>query len=1042
LKFQGEEKMGDDGVRAATFVARLKHAANLEHHFEQLGRSIVRRPKTLIGLSLISTLILAGGWTRQFNESRPDKQWVPRDAVALTHKAFVERVWPGELSFSLWIAVPADAGANMLSAPVIKELWDIEERIKTIKVDGRKETLKYFGTVPVPAETLALVDGIWSYDEDSNVQRKCYKFGPTCGQTTLSRVFNNDDEVIGRLSDESALIALNAWEQQAFACPVSIAREDSPCIDPSAWVAGADDKDCQKYNTVDDAGRGRCAAALSSYCAEVCPSRTDPDCHDGGCGAVLQYDALAATVPGFVYPYAFMADFEGFKLKQVASSSARGPSTKRGKVTSADAVRGAFFLEFTPITVGGEQVDIVGDAWEREALCVLGIPAGDYTAADCPLPEHVRFTALFSRSFGDAFGAALSGDISKLIIAIIGIAAYLILMISPCDPVHSMIGISLTTIAIALLSFVCSTGLGSYAGIFTSQLSNLVPFLILGLGVDDAFVLIGEYNRATLAAPTSSAEDRVIAATKHGGVSIMITSLTDALAFLIGSSTLLPALESFCIYAGIAIIVCFVFQLTIFLPVLLLDAKRADAKRYDMLCCLTSKREHDFADPKGGCCVAACTGVKFPKNTLADVMARFARAIMSVPGKVVVLVAFGAIFSIGIVGASRIYADFRLEWFIPDGSYVNSFFDINDDYFAGGTPFTVYTTEGDYFAQQRNLQELSSYLNKTNYIDQDEDISDWSKAFFEYAKDTDKSWLDKSGRFEVEENYYRQLITWLQGAGVAYSSSVQWLDRKCDEGETWRACDEQRGIRATRISAVTNKAVTDVGRDRYATLIALRTDIAARMPGAFPYGSAFIFWEETGVIGPELVRNLGICIGVIIGVVGLLIQERRAALLVIISVLMAVAEIVGYLHWWDVTISSVSTIYILIAVGLTVDYSAHIAHMFVVSEGTRNERAIASLSRIGPSVFNAVVSTLVAVCALSTSDSYVFRVFFKALALTVLLGGSHGLILLPVLLSVFGDSKNSAGAVAHAAPAVAPADYSKTEAANEPAAVPAAAAQR
>merc|ERR1712086_454229 len=61
------------------------------------------------------------------------------------------------------------------------------------------------------------------------------------------------------------------------------------------------------------------------------------------------------------------------------------------------------------------------------------------------------------------------------------------------------------------------------------------------------------------------------------------------------------------------------------------------------------------------------------------------------------------------------------------------------------------------------------------------------------------------------------------------------------------------------------------------------------------------------------------------------------------------------------TFSGISTIYILISVGLAVDYSAHIAHMFVESTGTGPQRAIAALERIGPSVFNAVLSTMVAV---------------------------------------------------------------------------------
>merc|ERR1711904_425201 len=139
--------------------------------------------------------------------------------------------------------------------------------------------------------------------------------------------------------------------------------------------------------------------------------------------------------------------------------------------------------------------------------------------------------------------------------------------------------------------------------------------------------------------------------------------------------------------------------------------------------------------------------------------------------------------------------------------------------------------------------------------------------------------------------------------------------------------------------------------------------------------------------------------------VALLIPHPRIAIWVVLSIVLSVVDLVGMMYWWNVTISGVSTIYILISVGLAVDYSAHIAHMFVASTGTSRDRAINALERIGPSVFNAVLSTLIAVIIIGFSNSYVFRVFFKALFLTVVLGGAHGLLLLPTLLCLFGGDK-------------------------------------
>ena len=41
---------------------------------------------------------------------------------------------------------------------------------------------------------------------------------------------------------------------------------------------------------------------------------------------------------------------------------------------------------------------------------------------------------------------------------------------------------------------------------------------------------------------------------KNSGVAITVTSLTDFLAFAVGGTTTVPALESFCIFCGLGIV--------------------------------------------------------------------------------------------------------------------------------------------------------------------------------------------------------------------------------------------------------------------------------------------------------------------------------------------------------------------------------------------------------------------------------------------------------------------------------------------------------
>lgn len=99
---------------------------------------------------------------------------------------------------------------------------------------------------------------------------------------------------------------------------------------------------------------------------------------------------------------------------------------------------------------------------------------------------------------------------------------------------------------------------------------------------------------------------------------------------------------------------------------------------------------------------------------------------------------------------------------------------------------------------------------------------------------------------------------------------------------------------------------------------------------------------------------------------------------------------------------SVSVIQTVIAIGLCVDYSAHVGHAFMLKAGTNDERVIAALADIGAAVLNGGISTFLAVLLLSGSQSYVFRVLFQQFFLTVALGLAHGMIFLPVALSIAG----------------------------------------
>jgi len=171
-----------------------------------------------------------------------------------------------------------------------------------------------------------------------------------------------------------------------------------------------------------------------------------------------------------------------------------------------------------------------------------------------------------------------------------------------------------------------------------------------------------------------------------------------------------------------------------------------------------------------------------------------------------------------------------------------------------------------------------------------------------------------------------------------------------------------------------------------------------------PYIREFLSWETFKIIKQELFVSTGLCLVAVLVITMALIAHPLTSLLVFACVLMTIVDILGCMHMWGLAIDSVSVIQLVIAVGLSVDYSAHIGHNFMLQTGTREERVVKTLGDIGSAVLCGAISTFLGVMLLVLSKSYVFRVLFQAFFLTVVLGVAHGLLLLPALLSVIGPA--------------------------------------
>lgn len=145
--------------------------------------------------------------------------------------------------------------------------------------------------------------------------------------------------------------------------------------------------------------------------------------------------------------------------------------------------------------------------------------------------------------------------------------------------INSKLTLAFGGIIIVIGSVMCSLGALAYARLITTMLTiEVIPFLVLAIGVDNLFILVHAYQRldhSKYIRPSDAVSD----ALGEVGPSILLTALTQATCFAIGTWTDMPAVHTFALYATAAIIFNFLLQITAFIAFMTIDLTRQEVSR-------------------------------------------------------------------------------------------------------------------------------------------------------------------------------------------------------------------------------------------------------------------------------------------------------------------------------------------------------------------------------------------------------------------------------------------------------------------------------
>ena len=189
---------------------------------------------------------------------------------------------------------------------------------------------------------------------------------------------------------------------------------------------------------------------------------------------------------------------------------------------------------------------------------------------------------------GTMFEQALINDVTYdaifLATSIILITAYSYFVLGSCSPIHFRAISAMVGLTCVLLATTSGYALAFAAGFKFSRMHPVLPFMIMGIGVDDMYVIVNTIDQTPM---HLSANERFKMGLTLAGPSITITSLTDGIAFFLGSFTPLPGLQSYCMFCGFCVFMLYFSFLTIFAPLYLEDLRRLHRKKSDCcgLCC-------------------------------------------------------------------------------------------------------------------------------------------------------------------------------------------------------------------------------------------------------------------------------------------------------------------------------------------------------------------------------------------------------------------------------------------------------------------------
>ncbi|KAL7545699.1 hypothetical protein ACHAWF_009050 [Thalassiosira exigua] len=581
---------------------------------------------------------------------------------------------------------------------------------------------------------------------------------------------------------------------------------------------------------------------------------------------------------------------------------------------------------------------------------------------------------------------------------------------------------------------------------YFATLNALALFVVAAIGADDIFIFMDAYKQSRYHPEVLvDLETRMSWVYRRTGTAMGITSATTCAAFLCTLITPLPSIQSFGIFAAVVIFIDYVLVMSLFCTSVVIYHNRYESNACFGCCCPCGPVRPSNTEQALTALQGSEGAVK--RDKVSEFFRTKVAGFVKVPlHRAVLGVLFAIWVGVAIWQATMLEATKESEQFLNENHPLQKSFSIlgkefptaDDDlglkvYYAWGVEEVDRTgvnrlTNPEFYGSPRFMSgfdfneqcqtdlmafcdKLKSDMQYNELIKRKNGIGQVHCFIEELAAYNVKGCLDTC---DGEDNCDYVLKQEWKNANVTWQVDPNDIPAIMPEFLKQKTCyDEQR------TESISGRYQNELGWDgsalRYAAISAessilspftrdseLRTrteyeqfiDIAKEQDKIISQSCGgtvvmtdlrekFVFMNNQSIYVQSAIQSA--CLGVAIAFAVLLVSTRvfHIAFFASISIMCVLVSVVGVMVMLGWNLGSIESILIGIIAGFSVDYVVHLAHAYEIARGDTYTRITEAFSDLGISVFNGMITSVVASIPLFFCQLQFFAKFGTFLCLTI-----------------------------------------------------------